>query len=678
MSQIVDYDDIYILEQEYDAILNNLNLEMMPKDEALLAILKQLLNTITFFRIQEDEKALLEEEYQHNMKNAMWNAVPSLSTIVAGGSPVTMLAALATQVGIGYMNYRKVKAENTWQYEKQNRKLAQSAMEQFNGLRRELFDTAWRLADKYHFPDEYRLTERQITQYNAILMDADYARQYERLSYIQHNFDAYPPFWFYLGHAANAVSQDKNLDDDVRKDYRARAARHFKKFRETAKYNILREDQIAASCALEYFGLTDDIEEKRQLLESVRKHSGNAFDILQMCALMYLNIGDLNEASNLLRMLVNEGYNQTVNAQFLSRIYVTQVIDAHEEARRIDYKILAERIPNKRVLYPMPGPEDNSQALRSQFRETQRQLLREEYRRVVYQFVSKYEFRYNALCRQDGDITDDMVQLIRELCEFSGDMFGDNQTSKEMRRLFTREVSNALEQCQTPFVEMLRYKDRRNAVSYQKITESAFRQLTENIKYELEQTLSLKEISSMEVSLLQFCRKVGISLSSQEALCVSVSPTDNIMSAIFGSNYIKKQKEEDQKKLCIDVMKKYKDCLIVLDPAAKDKTGKIQMSIIGDGFFDSYIKRNFNLSSAFEGENMHGAIPTWDHVIAVLNDKTLSDKDLLITTKGLAVTCRFMGLKMMNGAALYRDITMTMLGPSEINHLGMRTKSWTK
>ena len=51
VSQIIDYKDINILEQEYEAILNNLNLEIIPKDEALLNILKQLLDTITFFRM---------------------------------------------------------------------------------------------------------------------------------------------------------------------------------------------------------------------------------------------------------------------------------------------------------------------------------------------------------------------------------------------------------------------------------------------------------------------------------------------------------------------------------------------------------------------------------------------------------------------------------------------------
>ena len=81
VSQIVDYDDIGFLEYEYEAILNNLNLENMPKDEELLKILKQLLDVITFFRIQEEEKKMLDKEYQHKMKNAIWSAVPSVNTV---------------------------------------------------------------------------------------------------------------------------------------------------------------------------------------------------------------------------------------------------------------------------------------------------------------------------------------------------------------------------------------------------------------------------------------------------------------------------------------------------------------------------------------------------------------------------------------------------------------------
>ena len=64
VSQIVDYNDLYVLEQEYDAILNNLNLKEMPKDESLLRIISEILNTITFFRIQEVKKNQIEKKMQ--------------------------------------------------------------------------------------------------------------------------------------------------------------------------------------------------------------------------------------------------------------------------------------------------------------------------------------------------------------------------------------------------------------------------------------------------------------------------------------------------------------------------------------------------------------------------------------------------------------------------------------
>ena len=94
ISQIIDYNDENILEQEYETILNNLNLENMPKDEALLNILKQILDTVTFFRIQEGDKAFIEKEYQHKMKNAIWAGVPNFGLIVAGGNPFTMALSL--------------------------------------------------------------------------------------------------------------------------------------------------------------------------------------------------------------------------------------------------------------------------------------------------------------------------------------------------------------------------------------------------------------------------------------------------------------------------------------------------------------------------------------------------------------------------------------------------------
>ena len=96
ISQIIDYSDLYVLEQEYEGILNNLNLENMPKDEALLDILRQILDTITFFRIQEGEKKFIEQEYQSRMKTAIWSAVPNCGVILACAEPKASIVEITT------------------------------------------------------------------------------------------------------------------------------------------------------------------------------------------------------------------------------------------------------------------------------------------------------------------------------------------------------------------------------------------------------------------------------------------------------------------------------------------------------------------------------------------------------------------------------------------------------
>lgn len=153
VSQMIDYRDTYVLEQEYETILNNLNLKQIPKDEALLRILTEILNTVTYFKISDIKKKRIEEKYQRRVKDAVWSAIPSFNMIVSG-SPITLAFSIATQVGTGYMNYRKEKCNAREELVDAEIELKITAIEQLNELRRELFTTAWRLADAYDFEDE--------------------------------------------------------------------------------------------------------------------------------------------------------------------------------------------------------------------------------------------------------------------------------------------------------------------------------------------------------------------------------------------------------------------------------------------------------------------------------------------------------------------------------------------
>ncbi|MBO4787689.1 MAG: hypothetical protein IKX04_08645 [Clostridiales bacterium] len=403
VSQIIDYNDIVILEQEYDTILNNLNLENMPKDEALLNILKQLLDTITFFRIQEGDKKFIDLEYQHKMKNAIWSAIPGIGLFV-GKTPVSLVMSLASQVGIGYMNYRKQKAENKLLRDKQEWQLRRTAIEQFNGLRRELFDTAWRLVDAYDIPDEYRLTERQVTQYNEILMDADAFRRYERLDSIKDKFIAYPPFWYFFGNTANELW--KVTEGELSDFYFQAAKMYFEVFIRSFKAcDLLRENQVASSCALEYIDLLrTDIPEERAKIDELIKfaldYSGNANDVLQLCAFSYLKIGEAKSAALLFRRLVNEDYNAVVNAQLLSRYYVSAYLNG-DAMSVAGYQYLEKRMDEK-YLYPFPdqkllesGNEKAITEIESSFIDNQKKILNRKFAIVIDQFRRKYEILFN-------------------------------------------------------------------------------------------------------------------------------------------------------------------------------------------------------------------------------------------------------------------------------------------
>ena len=343
VSQIVDYKDLNVLEQEYELILNNLNLHNMPKDQALLHILRQILDTVTFFRIYEGDKMMLEKKYQQKIKNAIWNAIPSFA-LVAFGDPYTFAMSMIASVGMGYMNYRKEKANTLTEREEQEWTLQRSAIEQFNALRRELFDTAWRLSDSYGFDDKYRLTESQISQYNSILMDSIPLRKYERLDSIKDNFEAYPPFWYYLANAAmdvvNVYKNETAFGNNISaiNKYTQLAEQNYQKYLDK-DIDLLRNNYIRSACDLEYAALLLDslprIEENEKklrlckinyLIDDTIKHCGSKLDILQIASIYYLKINKAEEATKHLRKLVIENYNTKTNSQLLSFIYLQETI----------------------------------------------------------------------------------------------------------------------------------------------------------------------------------------------------------------------------------------------------------------------------------------------------------------------------------------------------------------
>lgn len=289
VSEIIAKNNVIAMEKEYDNILNNLNIESCVKDEALLKVIRKLLDTISFFRLNDMERKRLEKRHERhmssNMLEKMMSAGPSI--FIAGAMNPMALAATAAVVGVSmYANKKKEDAKEQEKFEDKMWELERSAIEQLHALRVELFEAAWRLSDVYEFKDEWRLSEKQIEWYNETRSEYDPFLRFKKLDQRRDDFSVYPHFWYELGCAALEITQmpvkadikmesdlagsgitQENpgaesagrgvVDDDPMESYRTEAKSCFEKFIERDPH-LLRQDFFAADARLKYISIVKE------------------------------------------------------------------------------------------------------------------------------------------------------------------------------------------------------------------------------------------------------------------------------------------------------------------------------------------------------------------------------------------------------------------------------------
>ena len=747
VSQIIDYHDSYILEQEYNAIFNNLNLKEMPKDEALLRIITELLNTITFFRIQEIKKDQIEKKYQQRMKTAIWSAVPSLSVVVSG-NPVAIALSIVTQVGSGYMNYRKEKAFLTADKEDLEIELQITAIEQLNALKRELFTTAWRLADEYDFDDKWRLTEKQIKQYNSILMDTDEYRKYSRFESIADNFVAYPPFWYFYGHTANYIAEtakrrainnkqsndaereEYNKDITVARIYSFKAKEHFEEYYKLMDCNILREDQLTASFALEYIDIlweddNRDDEKIARLIKLAEDMAANSLDILQLCAISYLKIGQTTDAARLLKILVNEEYNTSANAKLLSRIYVSDYLYGNldqENKAFADYKVLSETI-DPIYLFPMPPKRPinvkmDDEELQKKYIEEQKMLLQKEYRLSMNEFIKANIALYNRLwpvppVRKEVDDSyfdytlesaetryndvektlksekcDEYIAKLRDaslriryLDLLNGvllsldelELFRTYESKDELILLIRKkivltrkELKEYQEKLENGVFSYDDYMEMQQLISFQAFTEEFFDELKNVIMTQIDDIEAncaklnktpMEYLEAVELDLIEFCRKNNLTdpnkaLETQNR-SIDVSNSGSYFDySILGDDIDDELGLKAKREEMLEIVKELAPCLT-------ESSADVEILLPGNLAFDSY----------FNNSKLNGAGLKFE-TIAILDDKTRKDIDLLLTYNGLVVVNR----NSIQRCKDYKGINYKKIGDSDELEIGWPDK----
>lgn len=336
ISRIIASNDMEVLDVEYNAILNNLNLQNMIKDEALLSTFKSILDTITFYRLQAGDRKRVEARYQQRLNSAIWSVGQQGTCILF--APTNAWAAISGAImAVGaFCNYKKAKSEALVAYEDARWELERSLIEQLHALRYSLFETAWRLSGKYDFSDAWRLTIPQIEQYNQILDEPDAAWRYFRLAQYKENFEAYPYYWNELGESAFIAANKNGIEEAIRNDFLGKAEAAFEAFA-LKDVRLLREDMIGAAARLRRVQIAvlrgktweEAVDGQFGFLQDIKSLACSAPDLLMQAAIFYASAYEsgmskrhLDAAVKLMEMVVAQGYNLPTSSRLLSKMYL--------------------------------------------------------------------------------------------------------------------------------------------------------------------------------------------------------------------------------------------------------------------------------------------------------------------------------------------------------------------
>lgn len=368
LTHIITYNDRVVLDQEYDIIINNLNLRAIP-DEEIIILLQDLLDLLTRSKISDREREFIEERYERNINNALKNAVRSgISGIQFTPNMYATLASGIMSAGSVYFNYRDQIDQFRIERKGQEWEIEKDTLLRLNDFRRNLLRSSWRLLKEYDIPDNWRLTESQLSNYSDILRDPDIRRRHSRLTRIENDFQMYPPYWYYRGRAAQVISNH------------ADAYKSFDYFN-NKRMAIYRKDPFAASVAMCLIMLEMDNASIEKTLSNLKLLVDNSSDKdwanLLFAALKYAQIGRIENARELITRNLENGHSSTFGSSETIDVLLPSLLENNnpdEFKRMMDNVIMANTVSNYDMLR-LYGKMQNKDILRHINAEFQNMLL---------------------------------------------------------------------------------------------------------------------------------------------------------------------------------------------------------------------------------------------------------------------------------------------------------------
>lgn len=225
LNKIVLYNDKIVLEEEYDNIINNINLTVI-KDREIVNIIIGLMDTLTTFKLTEIEKEEFQKEYEEKLENAISEALSSVAP--TGTNSLEISISFLINAGSAYMSYKENQKKAKKELNKNRWKLKKDSISELNKIRKDFLLTYWKIMKKYNMPDKWRITERQLTRFVEILKDNDIHKKYRQLLRMKDEMSVFPTYWYELSLIAHkldkkdteleAISRYEILDDRLLRD----------------------------------------------------------------------------------------------------------------------------------------------------------------------------------------------------------------------------------------------------------------------------------------------------------------------------------------------------------------------------------------------------------------------------------------------------------------------------
>ena len=222
LSKIEKYNDRIVLDEEYTNIINSINLKNIP-EQKIIDIIKQLMDTMTSFRLSEMEKEKLFREYEKVQQKAVMDifvslggAVPGSLSLVALANPVSAglgVLAAGRSVYSTYSDYQRLTTTSKERLDEHSWNMTKDAIHAINELNKSFLETYWSILRESDIPDKWRITSTQIDALLESAKEPAPAVRHRVLVRLEKECGFIPSYWYYRADAAHSAFQKGEKGD---------------------------------------------------------------------------------------------------------------------------------------------------------------------------------------------------------------------------------------------------------------------------------------------------------------------------------------------------------------------------------------------------------------------------------------------------------------------------------